>query len=55
MPGRYFINAMLTGDMGMADHVTMAASFDVIDGDFFMTGRPAPANAATFFVSHHWE
>jgi len=52
VPGRYYLNAMLTGNTGMADHVTMAASIDVIDGDFFMTGRPTPANGATFFVDH---
>jgi lipopolysaccharide transport system ATP-binding protein len=39
----------------MADHVEGAAEVDVVEGDFFGTGKMMPREGGPVLVSHHWE
>jgi lipopolysaccharide transport system ATP-binding protein len=54
MPGRYTINTHCTVNGSLADWVIDAATIDVLDGDFYGTGRLPPHGYGSVVVPHRW-
>ena len=54
MPGRYTANIYAAVNGVVADWVTDAASIDVLEGDYFGTGRTPPPGYGSVVVTHHW-
>jgi lipopolysaccharide transport system ATP-binding protein len=55
LPGRYYVNLWCKIDEQMADEIHEAFAFDVVDGDFFGTGRLNPNDGGDMLVKHRWE
>jgi lipopolysaccharide transport system ATP-binding protein len=54
-PGKYTINLSCEVNGTLADWVREAAVINVIEGDFFGTGRMPPGSHAGMLVDHHWQ
>lgn len=54
MPGRYIANIYTAVNGVVADWVTDAASIEVLEGDYFGTGRTPPSGYGSVVVPHHW-
>jgi lipopolysaccharide transport system ATP-binding protein len=54
-PGQYYLNLALHVNEAMADHIYYAASFAVLPGDYYQTGRITPAAGALMYVNHEWQ
>ncbi len=55
MPGRYTINLYCeVGDV-LSDYLREAAVVNVVEGDFFGTGRLSPQGHGGFVVEHDWD
>ncbi|MBI5635254.1 MAG: ABC transporter ATP-binding protein [Nitrospirae bacterium] len=56
MPGQYVFNIYCEVGMQVADWVTNAGTLDIVEGDFFGTGRMVEPDHRDLFVLHHrWE
>lgn len=55
LPGRYYVNVWCKIDEQMADDIHEAFAFDVVDGDFFGTGKLNPIDGGDMLVQHQWE
>ena len=53
-PGLYHWNAMLAGAGQTRDHVYAAAAMEVQAGDFYRSGRSAPADGGLVLLDHDW-
>ena len=53
-PGRYSINVYCTVNGSVADWVIDAAVIDVLDGDFYGTGKLPPVGYGSTPVTHRW-
>jgi lipopolysaccharide transport system ATP-binding protein len=53
-PGRYSINIYAEVKGAIADWVRDAATFDVVESDFFGTGQLPPGTHGHFLVEHSW-
>ncbi|MFL5958801.1 MAG: ABC transporter ATP-binding protein [Gaiellaceae bacterium] len=53
-PGHYTISAFCELDGRIADWVQHAAVLEVVEGDFFGTGRLPSEAHGTFYVDHRW-
>ena len=53
--GTYWINASISSDGVVLDHVLNALSFAVHDGDFFGTGKTIVGLSGICLVEHHWK
>jgi len=51
--GRYSVNIALFGKMGLIDHVSRALSFEIIEGDFYGTGRES-GGSPLVYVKQDW-
>ena len=54
IPGRYSLNLYCTVNGSLADWVVDAATIDVLEGDFYGTGKLPPAGYGSVAVPHHW-
>jgi lipopolysaccharide transport system ATP-binding protein len=54
MPGRYTANVYTAVNGLVADWITDAASIEVLEGDYFGTGRIPPPGYGSVVVPHHW-
>jgi lipopolysaccharide transport system ATP-binding protein len=54
-PGLYTFNLYCEVNGLMADWITHAASLNVIEGDFFGTGRLPPKSHGGLLVKHEWK
>jgi len=56
MPGQYSFNVFCQIGMDTADWILNARLLEVVEGDFFKTGRTVPAGSGDMFVlPHRWE
>ena len=56
LPGRYSFNVFCQVGMEIADWVLNAYTIEVVEGDFFGTGRlPPPSSGDLLVLHHHWE
>jgi len=53
-PGHYTINVYCEVDGRLADWVQQAAVLEVVEGDFFGTGRLPSGAHGTVYVDHSW-
>ena len=53
-PGSYFVNLSMHHFRERIDHIPNALAFDVIEGDFFGTGKLPPASENKILVEHIW-
>jgi len=55
MPGVYYVHVSLSQDNNRVDFITNALMFDVIEGDFWKSGRfVSGVNPPIFLVDHGW-
>jgi lipopolysaccharide transport system ATP-binding protein len=54
-PGPYAINVYAEVNGIIADWVQNAAEFEVLEGDFFRSGKLPPSSHGQFVVDHSWE
>ncbi len=54
-PGSYAINIYSEVNGTIADWIQNAAEFEVLEGDFFQSGRLPPTSHGQFIVDHSWE
>jgi len=54
LPGRYSVNFQCRAQDEVADWVQAAASFEVVSGDFFGTGRLPPKEWGHVVLEHRW-
>jgi len=52
--GRYFISPFLEVNREVEDWIQGAATVDVVDGDFFGSGKVYPWHGKGVLVPHHW-
>lgn len=55
LPGRYICTINCKTNESLADYVDEAFFLDVMDGDFFGTGKLQPNDSGHMLVSHSWE
>ncbi|HKU56493.1 MAG TPA: ABC transporter ATP-binding protein [Gaiellaceae bacterium] len=53
-PGHYTVSVFCEVDGRVADWVQHAAVLEVVEGDFFGSGRLPSEAHGTFYVDHHW-
>ena len=53
-PGRYLINVYCTVNGSIADWIIDAAVIDVMEGDFYGTGKLPPPGYGSTLIRHHW-
>ena len=55
MPGIYYVHVSLSMDSNRVDFITNALMFDVVDGDFWKSGRfVSGGNPPVVLVDHNW-
>jgi lipopolysaccharide transport system ATP-binding protein len=54
LEGRYFLNLWCEVNGGLADWVKEALIIDVVEGDYFGTGKLTPKNHGGMLVEHMW-
>lgn len=54
-PGSYFVNVAIYGNGKMQDYLNQLVSFDVVNDDFFGTGREIEAHFAKLWVRNKWQ
>lgn len=54
-PGSYAMNIYAEVNGVVADWIQNAADFEVLEGDFFQSGRLPPTSHGQFIVDHSWE
>lgn len=54
MPGKYYLDLVLSIGGRAADKITDAATLTVIEGDFFGTGKLPPKKLGDVLVDHSW-
>lgn len=54
-PGSYSVNLSIGKDGDTFDHVERAFQFDVIDNNYFGTGKSLTSNVAPLLVHHNWK
>jgi lipopolysaccharide transport system ATP-binding protein len=57
-PGRYFLNIALFSNGAMQDHVVAAATFEIVESDYFETGKTFDGNESRLtkaYFRHRWE
>jgi lipopolysaccharide transport system ATP-binding protein len=55
LPGKYTVSLWCKISERMADNIQDAFSIQVVDGDFFGTGKLNPDDGGSILVSHAWE
>jgi lipopolysaccharide transport system ATP-binding protein len=55
LPGKYTVNLWCKIGERMADNIQDAFSVQVVEGDFFGTGKLNPDDGGSILVSHSWE
>jgi lipopolysaccharide transport system ATP-binding protein len=54
MPGRYMVNVHVTVAGEVADYIPDAGVIDVVEGDFFGTGKLPPADHGSVLLDQQW-
>jgi lipopolysaccharide transport system ATP-binding protein len=54
LPGRYWVNLSCKNDKTLVDEVSQAFHIDVIEGNFFGTGKINPRDGGSMLVQHSW-
>jgi lipopolysaccharide transport system ATP-binding protein len=55
MPGKYFLNIALFESNDMQDYLRNKCGFEIIDGDYFKTGKAFTPELAKILIKHKWE
>jgi lipopolysaccharide transport system ATP-binding protein len=55
MPGRYYLSAVIWSNNKLADNIQMAINFDVLEADFYKTGKlPSQDSWPMVLMDHRW-
>lgn len=55
MPGRYYLSAVIWSNNKIADNIQMALNFDVLEADFYNTGKlPSQGSWPMVLMDHRW-
>lgn len=55
VPGQYSLHLSIHANRQLVDKIISAASFQVVEGDFFGTGRLPPDNVGNVLVRNKWQ
>jgi len=54
-PGRYYLNVAFFSNNTLEDHLVGVCFFDIMDSDYFGTGKKFGASRSKVLLKHQWK